>query len=55
MKVYDLRTLKLTNPIGIEQTPTFSWKLSSDKTDSQTAYRIIVKSGGKTVWDSDKL
>ena len=34
----------------------FGWQLTSDiKEDKQTAYRIIVRSGGRVIWDSGKV
>lgn len=55
MQLYDLKTLHMTSPVGIDQIPEFSWKLSDTRENViQTAYRIIVKKDGETVWDSRK-
>lgn len=38
-----LRTLSLTNPVGIDKAPTFSWILNSDERGvMQKSYRIMV-------------
>lgn len=38
-----LRTLSLTNPVGIDKAPTFSWILNSDECGvMQKSYRIMV-------------
>lgn len=48
----------LENPVGIEGTPYFSWRMESDvRGQAQTAYRIILaKDSSMTdlVWDSEK-
>lgn len=42
-KIYDLKCNKMNNPIGIDLTPCFSWRLESDRQDTfQTAYEIAV-------------
>ena len=59
-KVYDLTLNYLKNPIGIDSTPKFSYKLSADRRgEVQTARRIRVftseaaaKTGVADVWDS---
>ena len=45
-----------SNPLALETSqPRFGWKLLSDvQGDRQTAYRIVVSSSGKAVWDSGK-
>ena len=47
-----------TNPIGMEQNPTFSWKMQSKQIGaSQQAYQIVVHKGnenGEIVWDTGK-
>ena len=54
MKAIDLRTEYLVNPIGIDtQCPCLMWNCDGGVT--QTAYRIVAKSGEKTVWDSGKV
>ena len=57
MTLYDLRTDDLRDPVGIDsETPDFSWKMESDVIgQKQTAYRIVVKNGDATVWDSGKV
>lgn len=46
MRTEDLRVQALKNPLGINESPVFSWQLVSDKKDEknerQTAYRILV-------------
>ena len=51
MKPTHLQTNHLFTPIGIDETPSFSWFCEGGK---QSAYRIIVKRGEETVWDSGK-
>jgi hypothetical protein len=57
LTVRDLRTGDRTNPLGVDDPrPTFSWQLRSGvRGDRQTAYRILVDSGKKRVWDSGKV
>lgn len=57
MKVYSLKTMHVEKPIGIDQTPYFSWKIESDESDVlQTAYQITVSLlDGAVVWDSGKV
>ena len=54
MKLYDLTTNHLCNPLGTEERPYFSWKLESEKTNVlQAAWRIVVyPETGDAVWDS---
>ena len=56
MKLYDLRTEYRINPIGIDRRhPRFSWKMESEQADTvQKSYRIMVRTGEKTVWDHRK-
>lgn len=62
LTVSALKVNETSNPIGIDTTPTFSWKTSSDGFGkSQSAYRITVAtteagvtSGNADVWDSGK-
>ena len=56
MKLYDLRTEYRVNPIGIDRRhPRFSWKMESEQADTvQKSYRIMVRTGEKTVWDHRK-
>lgn len=54
MKAINLKTEYLTNPIGIDiQKPRLMWTCEGGIT--QTAYRIIAASDGRTVWDSGKV
>ncbi|MBD5131302.1 MAG: family 78 glycoside hydrolase catalytic domain [Clostridiales bacterium] len=57
VKIEKLEVNGSENPLGIDdEKPIFSWQLSSDERGkSQTAYRIVVKNGGQTVWDSQKV
>ncbi len=52
-----LRVEHLENPLGIDAAnPRFSWVLPQYGRDQrQTAYQIVVTSGGRTVWDSGKV
>lgn len=54
MEVKEVRVLDEYNPIGIDRTPYFSWKIRSDRKGVfQTGYRIsVTDSGGTEVWDS---
>lgn len=56
LTVEKLRTLSLTNPVGIDKAPTFSWILQSDERGMmQKSYRIMVCSDSdcsNIVWDS---
>lgn len=56
LTVEKLRTLSLTNPVGIDKAPTFSWILNSDERGvMQKSYRIMVCSDSdcsNIVWDS---
>lgn len=52
VKPDDLRVNHLATPLGIDQTPVFSWKIS----DGQSAYQIeVTDDGGEAVWDSGKI
>ncbi|MBQ0125588.1 MAG: alfa-L-rhamnosidase, partial [Clostridiales bacterium] len=54
MKAINLKTEYLHNPIGIDITsPRFYWNCEGGKT--QTAYRIVAKSGNALLWDSGKV
>ena len=55
--VYDMRVEDMVSPVGIDDPmPTFSWKIASDTLGwAQRAYRILVKKGSDTVWDSGKV
>lgn len=56
----DLRCEYLSDPLGIDVTlPHLSWRLESLQPDArgqrQTAYQVLVTSGGKVCWDSGKV
>ncbi len=54
MKAIRLRTEYLNNPLGLGITnPRFSWNCEGGV--KQTAYQIIAKRNGKTVWNSGKV
>ena len=54
MRAINLKTEYLVNPIGIDiQNPRLMWNCEDGIT--QTAYRVIAKSGEKIVWDSGKV
>lgn len=56
-KVVELRTLGLKNPLGIESTPNFSWKIQADERGyQQKAYEITVTdANGSEVWTSGRV
>ncbi len=61
-KLYEKQVNYKTNPIGIESTPEFSWKLESQEyNQTQTAYQIVVAESKfklklkQYVWDSGKV
>ena len=54
MKAIRLRTEYLKDPFGIDiQNPCLIWNCEGGKT--QTAWRIVAQTDGKTVWDSGKV
>ena len=54
MKAIRLKTEFLTDPIGVDfKNPTLSWNCEGGV--KQTAYRIVAKINGVTVWDSGKV
>lgn len=54
MKAVNLRTEYLRNPLGIDiTTPRLYWNCEGGS--KQTAYQIIAKVNGKTVWNSGKV
>ena len=54
VKAIRLKTEFLINPIGTDiQHPRLMWNCEGGT--KQTAYRIIAKADGKTVWDSGKV
>lgn len=63
LEVDDLKVCSLSEPLGIDEIPLFSWSAQSPvRGDSQSAYRIIVskekediENGKGTVWDSGKV
>ncbi|MGM9636820.1 MAG: family 78 glycoside hydrolase catalytic domain [Eubacteriales bacterium] len=63
LRVGDLKVCSLTEPLGIDQNPVFSWVITGgEKDDEQSAYQIILAdsredaaSGKGTVWDSGKV
>ncbi len=53
MKLFDLKTNHETELLGIDTRPYFSWKIASDEENTmQTSYRLILKDGVATVWDT---
>lgn len=56
-EVTELRTLGLKNPLGIESTPSFSWKIkSTERGYTQSAYEINVSDAqGTTIWSSGRV
>ncbi|HET9747128.1 MAG TPA: family 78 glycoside hydrolase catalytic domain, partial [Chitinophagaceae bacterium] len=56
VKLQNLLTENLSNPIGIDVMPRFSWQLVSDQRNVlQTAYEITVNQGKSSVWKSGKV
>lgn len=57
LSAYDLRTEHLAEPLGIDvAVPRFSWRLRSGRRGAaQSAYRIVVRSGDREVWDSGRV
>ncbi|MGN0814808.1 MAG: family 78 glycoside hydrolase catalytic domain [Candidatus Coproplasma sp.] len=54
MKAINLKTEYLVNPVGIDiKNPRLMW--NCDGGARQTAYRIVARADGKTVWDSGKV
>ena len=54
MKATNLKTEYLVNSIGIDvQKPRLMWNCEGGI--NQTAYKIVAKTGGQTVWDSGKV
>jgi len=54
----DLRCEYLTDPLGVDVNPRFSWKISdTDKRrgQKQTAHQIVVRADTDLVWDSGKV
>ena len=57
LRLTDLRTEHLANPLGLDETaPRFSWKLADSRAGaSQTASQIEVSSGGSVLWDTGRV
>lgn len=54
MRAIQLKTEHMTDPLGLQTAnPMLSWTCEGGIT--QTSYRILAESGGKTVWDSGKV
>lgn len=55
MKVKEITTLNMENPLGIDVTPYFSWKIESEEPGTlQTAYQVQVWDEEKKVSDPEK-
>ena len=55
MKLYDLKTLHMEQPV-IDKTPCFSWKICSSRPNvMQEKYRITVKNGEDLLWDTGEV
>lgn len=55
-QIKELKTEYRVNPLGIGTArPRFLWAFTADTDEKQTAYRIVVTSRGKTLWDSGKV
>lgn len=53
MKLYNLTVNHMSECLGLEGNPYFSWKIESDENDTcQLSYHITVRNDNKTVWDS---
>ena len=63
IQVNNLKVCSLTDPLGIDKDPVFSWVVSgSAKDDKQDSYQIVLATdeedaaqGKGTVWDSGKI
>lgn len=54
--IYNLRCLDRRNPKGIDQAPSFSWKLKSTQKDTfQKDYIIKVWCGSEMIWDTGSV
>ncbi len=53
----EIQVEHLVEPLGLdERKPRFTWKLASEvRGETQSAYRIVVKRSGETVWDTGKV
>ncbi len=61
-RITELKTNEMVNPIGIDKTPYFSWKMQDfEKGQMQTAYQILVSETEEAlekkqyIWDSGKI
>lgn len=55
-QIKELKTEYRVNPLGIGTArPRFLWAFTADTDEKQTAYRVVVTSRGKTLWDSGKV
>lgn len=57
MKITELKTEYRDNPVGLDNpSPRFSWILESEEREVlQQAYRITVKKGEETLWDTGRV
>lgn len=56
MKVYHLKTNHMEKPLGIDNTPEFSWKIESDEQDVlQTSYKIDVFEKEELIYTTEKV
>ena len=57
LTVHTLTVNDSASPLGLDlDSIRFGWKLKSDgKNKAQSAYRIVVREGASTVWDSGKV
>ena len=63
LTVSDVKVCSLTEPLGIDRSPTFSWTVTgTGKGEKQTAYQITLSSsaqlaeaGTGDIWDSGKV
>lgn len=56
MRITELTTEYRKNPVGLDATPRFSWKIQSGRNNTmQERYRILVRDSEKDVWDSGEV
>ena len=57
LRLTDLRTEHLVNPLGLDETaPRFSWKLADPRPGAaQLAYQLEVSAAGTVIWDSRRI
>lgn len=54
--IRDFRVSYRKNPIGLDETPVFSWKLVSEQRNVvQKAYQLQVICQGKMIWDTEQV